>query len=148
MHARKNISNLFEIEDVRFDLTRKFSLEELFNIGKDFESKMEVEFLKKNTSDWIDYLRSHDIPCEPMQFTEEILENKQAIDNGYVIELNHGTGSKVKSSGPVFNVSTGNAKLTSAPLLGENTSEILHSIGYKAEKIKELLSKGIIGKNL
>tara|TARA_B110000438_G_scaffold267029_1_gene281526 strand:- start:733 stop:2019 length:1287 start_codon:yes stop_codon:yes gene_type:complete len=148
MHARKNISNLFEIEDVRFDLTRKFSLEELFNIGKDFESKMELEFLKKNTSDWIDYLRSHDIPCEPMQFTEEILENKQAIDNGYVIELNHGTGSKVKSSGPVFNVSTGNAKLTSAPLLGENTSEILHSIGYKAEKIKELLSKGIIGKNL
>ncbi|NCG34402.1 MAG: hypothetical protein GWO78_00145 [Dehalococcoidales bacterium] len=47
MHARKKISNLFEIEDVRFDLTRKFSLEELFNIGKDFESKMELEFLKK-----------------------------------------------------------------------------------------------------
>ncbi|NCG34401.1 MAG: hypothetical protein GWO78_00140 [Dehalococcoidales bacterium] len=107
-----------------------------------------IRISEKNTKDWITYLRSHDIPCEPMQFTEEILENKQAIDNGYVIELNHGTGSKVKSSGPVFNVSTGNAKLTSAPLLGENTSEVLHSIGYKAEEVKALLSKGIIGKNL
>lgn len=148
IHARKKISNLFKIEDIRFDISRKFSSEELFKIGKDFESKMELEFLKKNTNDWITYLRSHDIPCEPMQFTEELIKNKQAIDNGYVIELNHGTGSKVKSSGPVFNVSTGNAKLASAPLLGENTSEILLSIGYKEEKVKDLLSKGVIGKNL
>jgi formyl-CoA transferase len=148
IHARKKISNLFEIEDVRFDLSRKFSLEELFNIGKDFESKMELVFLKKNTNDWITYLRSHDIPCEPMQFTEELVENKQAIDNGYIIELNHGTGSKVKSSGPVFNVSTGNAKLNSAPLLGENTSEVLLSIGYKEEQVNDLLSRGVIGKNL
>ena len=109
---------------------------------------MESKFLKKNTDEWIMFLRSHDIPCEPMQFTEELLDNKQAIKNKYVIELDHKTGGKVRSSGPIFNVSTGNAKLSSAPLLGENTKEVLSSIGYEDSYIEELISKKIIGKNL
>ena len=136
MHARKRISSLFDLEDVRFDLSKKFSQEELFKIGKEFESKMESKFLKKNTDEWIKFLRSHDIPCEPMQFTEELIDNKQAIKNKYVIELDHKTGGKVRSSGPIFNVSTGNAKLSSAPLLGENTKEVLSSIGYEDSYIE------------
>ena len=148
MHARKRISSLFDLEDVRFDLSKKFSEQELLKIGKEFESKMESKFLKKNTDEWIKFLRSHDIPCEPMQFTEELLDNKQAIKNKYVIELDHKTGGKVRSSGPIFNVSTGNAKLSSAPLLGENTKEVLSSIGYEDSYIEELISKKIIGKNL
>ena len=83
-----------------------------------------------------------------MQFTEELLDNKQAIKNKYVIELDHKTGGKVRSSGPIFNVSTGNAKLSSAPLLGENTKEVLSSIGYEDSYIEDLISKKIIGKNL
>ena len=109
---------------------------------------MESKFLKKNTDEWIKFLRSHDIPCEPMQFTEELLDNNQAIKNKYVIQLDHKTGGKVRSSGPIFNVSTGNAKLSSAPLLGENTKEVLSSIGYEDSYIEELISKKIIGKNL
>ena len=113
---------------IGFGIAKKFSEEELLKIGKEFESKMESKFLKKNTDEWIKFLRSHDIPCEPMQFTEELLDNKQAIKNKYVIELDHKTGGKVRSSGPIFNVSTGNAKLSSAPLLGENTKEVLSSM--------------------
>ena len=56
---------------------------------------MEEKFLEKNTDEWISYLKeSHDIPCEPMQFTEDLVTNKQAIENNYVIELDLGTGSK------------------------------------------------------
>ncbi len=148
MHARKRISSLFEIEDVRFDTDKVFSSDELLEIGKAFEKKMEMKFLQKNTEDWIIYLRSHDIPCEPMQFTEELVENMQAIENNYVIELDHKTGSKVKSSGPIFNVSTGNAELNSSPLLGENTKEVLLEIGYDENQIQNLFNNKTIGKNL
>ena len=109
---------------------------------------MESKFLERSTEDWIKFLRSHDIPCEPMQFTEELINNRQAIDNGYVIELDHKTGGKVKSSGPVFNVSTGKPKLSSAPLLGEDTKKVLSSIGYDEALLDDLFSKKIIGKNL
>ena len=148
MHARKRIASLFNLEDVRFDQQKKFSPEEMLKIGKDFEQKMENKFLQKNTDDWIAYLRSHDIPCEPMQFTEELVDNKQAIENNYVIELDHKTAGKVRSSGPIFNVSTGNAKLNTAPLLGENTKEVLLNIGYDEKQIKSLYENNFIGKNL
>ena len=148
MHARKRIASLFNLEDVRFDQPKKFSPEEMLKIGKDFEQKMENKFLQKNTDDWIAYLRSHDIPCEPMQFTEELVDNKQAIENNYVIELDHKTAGKVRSSGPIFNVSTGNAQLNTAPLLGENTKEVLLNIGYDEKQIKSLYENNFIGKNL
>jgi len=148
MHARKRIASLFNLEDVRFNPANKFSPEELFEIGKNFEKSMEEKFLEKNTDEWISYLRSHDIPCEPMQFTEDLVTNKQAIENNYVIELDHGTGSKVKSSGPIFDVSTGNADLKPSPLLGENTEEVLISIGYEKEKIDSLFQNKSIGKNI
>ena len=148
MHARKRIASLFNLDDARFDQQKKFSPKEMLKIGKDFEKKMENKFLEKNTNDWIEYLRSHDIPCEPMQFTEELVDNKQAIENNYVVELDHKTGSKVRSSGPIFNVSTGNPELRSAPLLGENTEEVLLNIGYDEKQIKSLFDKNFIGKNL
>jgi len=148
MHARKRVASLFELVDVRFDEHKSFSAEELLKIGKDFEQKMEAKFLERNTDDWILYLRSHDIPCEPMQFTEELVDNKQAIENNYVIELDHKTGSKVRSSGPIFNVSTGNAELNPSPLLGENTKEVLLSIGYSENHVNNLFDNKFIGKNL
>ena len=88
IHARKRVANLFGIEDVRFNTEKKFSQEELFKIGKNFEKKMEEKFLEKKTNEWIEYLRSHDIPCEPMQFTEELVDNEQAIENNYIVNLN------------------------------------------------------------
>jgi crotonobetainyl-CoA:carnitine CoA-transferase CaiB-like acyl-CoA transferase len=83
-----------------------------------------------------------------MQFTEELVDNKQAIENNYVIELDHKTGSKVRSSGPIFNVSTGNAELNPSPLLGENTKEVLLSIGYSENHVNNLFDNKFIGKNL
>ena len=148
IHARKRVANLFGIEDVRFNTEKKFSQEELFKIGKNFEKKMEEKFLEKKTNEWIEYLRSHDIPCEPMQFTEELVDNEQAIENNYIVNLKHNTGRKVRSSGPIFKISTGEVELKSAPLLGENTAEVLISIGYKNSDIDNLISKSIIGKKL
>ena len=45
-------------------------------------------------------------------------------------------------------ISTGEVELKSAPLLGENTAEVLISIGYKNSDIDNLISKSIIGKKL
>ena len=148
IHARKRVANLFGIEDVRFNTEKKFSQEELFKIGKNFEKKMEEKFLENKTNEWIEYLRSHDIPCEPMQFTEVLVDNEQAIENNYIVNLKHNTGKKVRSSGPIFKISTGEVELKSAPMLGENTAEVLISIGYKNSEIDNLISKNIIGKKL
>ena len=111
-------------------------------------STEDLERLVKYHERQIKYLRSHDIPCEPMQFTEELVDNEQAIENNYIVNLKHNTGRKVRSSGPIFKISTGEVQLKSAPMLGENTAEVLISIGYKNSEIDNLISKSIIGKKL
>ena len=102
--------------------------------------RMETEFAKRTTSEWITELRKRDIPCEPVRFVEQIVDDEQAIANDYVVEMEHPAGGRYRSAGPVVDFKSGNPPLRPSPTLGQHSREILEELGLDEPRIGRLLS--------
>lgn len=139
IHARKRLLNIFGLEDPRitdpdYDASTPAAIERGERLVKEFESI----FSGKTTEHWFKELRSHDIPCEPVRFVEEMNNDEQVLANKYVIELDHHTGHKIRTSGPILTFEDGMPEMVSSPALGQHTSEVLSGLGYAASEIAEL----------
>ena len=85
------------------------------------------------------------MPAAPILSRTELLENEQVKKNK-MIEIHESTiFGKVRAPRPaaIYSVSSTNGKKL-APLLGQNSYEILQEMGMKDEKIKKLIKNKII----
>ncbi|MEX0762099.1 MAG: CoA transferase [Dehalococcoidia bacterium] len=103
---------------------------------------MEAAFGGMTTAESLRDLGECDIPCEPVQFIEDMVENEQALANGYIVELEHPVGGRYRSSGPVSHFASGNPVPMPSPTLGQHTAAVLEELGYTAEAIAELIDSG------
>ena len=146
VHARARLLDVFGLEDPRVtDPSYDDSTPEAVQHGHDLVAKFEEIFASKTTDHWFEELRSHDIPCEPIRFIEEMVDDEQVLANDYVVELDHHTGHKVRTTGPVLQFGAGMPELKSSPSLGEHTDEVLGDIGFSADQIADLRSEGSVG---
>lgn len=90
-------------------------------------------------------LREKGLMFGPVQRTEDVLEDPQALSNGYVVDFEHRSLGKVKIPGyPVqFSASSAGTR-TSAPALGEHTDSVMKAIGYSEQEIAEARQTGVI----
>jgi len=121
-----------------FKLCRKIDNPECF-------AEMERIFLSKTYAEWEAFIEDIDCCSMPVKTKE------QAID--YILESKTGlmeyvdyprTGKTLQTRLPIdigIDVSLANAK--QAPLLGENTKEILKALGYSDEEISVMAENGI-----
>ncbi|MEK9676135.1 MAG: CoA transferase [Chloroflexota bacterium] len=129
VHARKRLIDLFGLEDPRVtDPNYDDSTPEAVARAENLVSDFERIFASNTTEHWFEELRSHDIPCEPIRYVEEMLTDKQVLANDYVLDLPHHTGDRVKTTGPVLTFSDGMPEMKSSPGLGEHTEEILSEL--------------------
>ncbi len=143
VHARARLLDLFGLEDPRVtDSGYDHSTPEALEIGRTLVAEFEAIFASKSTGYWIEELRSHDIPCEPIRFVEEMVDDSQVLANDYVVELDHHTGHKIRTSGPILQFGVGMPELRSSPALGQHTAEVLSDIGLSAVEIAELGGEG------
>tara|TARA_Y100001936_G_scaffold248831_1_gene297621 strand:+ start:3957 stop:5231 length:1275 start_codon:yes stop_codon:yes gene_type:complete len=139
-HARISITKLFNIKDERLlNNSKKFPK----NYHKNIEKKFQEKFDNHTTNYWLKKLKKNNIPCEAVRFIEELLSDEQAIKNNNIIKLKHHTGDNIITTGPVLDFNH-KIKKKSAPKLGENNIEILTSLGYKKDTIKDYIKKKII----
>lgn len=90
-------------------------------------------------------LRPLNIPSGPTLTVEEAIHSEQIKHRNMVIELEDKALGKLKMPGMNIKLSEESDMPTiSAPLLGENTTDILTLVGYSVEEIKELELKGVI----
>ena len=113
------------IQDPSFDLASP----EAEVVGRRLIGEIEARFAERTTAEWFRDLRAEDIPCEPVRFIEELVNDEQALANSYVIELKHDAGFTYRSSGPVVRFENGMPEMRPSPALGQHTAELLHEVG-------------------
>ncbi len=90
-------------------------------------------FLTKTTQEWLDLLRSLHIPTAPLRTTDELFDNEQLNAIGFFEEIDTPQGKMRFPGVPTWFSATPGKVAGHAPLLGENTAEVLADLGLIAE---------------
>ena len=103
------------------------------------------EILKHNAESILEKFHKNDVPSAPILTRTELIENKQVITNK-MIEIHESKHfGKIRAPRPaaIYSVSPTNGRML-APLLGENSYEILKEIGINNKEIKKLIKEKVI----
>ena len=145
VHARARLLKVFGLDDPRVtDPDYDQSTPEATELGLRLVAEFERIFASKTTDYWFKELRSHDIPCDPIRFVEEMVNDEQALANDYVVQVEHHTGHRISTSGPILTFGDGMPVLASSPSLGQHTDEVLEDIGFSPDAVKNLHNEGAV----
>ena len=81
----------------------------------------------------------------PVKSFSEACEDPQIQARDMVVEMNHPKLGKIQNVASPIKYSRTPLKIRSfAPKIGQNTKEVLRSLGYSDDKIRDLKKKGIM----
>ena len=99
----------------------------------------------KNRDEWVEILRKAGVSVAPLHEINEVAAEPHYYGRGMIIELSHPTLGKVNQLGTPIKLSGVQVDFRSfAPRLGEHTNEIMRSLGYTDEQVKEMGASGAI----
>lgn len=113
---------------------------------KDFTRLIRAEMKKCGKDHMLKTFLEHGIPAAPLLLPLETLDNEQFKDRDMIVEIEDDNVGFFKVPGvPIKFSKTPGGISKSSPILGENTAEILKSVGYTDQDIKKLAAEEIIG---
>jgi formyl-CoA transferase len=89
-------------------------------------------------------LMDADIPCGPVLSTKDLIQDESLTTRGIIVEVEHPERGIFKTVGCPLVLSDSPVTVTSSPLLGEHTREILREIGHNDDEIMKLRADGVI----
>ncbi|CAM4295314.1 CoA transferase [Bordetella tumbae] len=105
-----------------------------------------AELQKDTTECWITRFDAAGIPAGPVHNVAEALNHPQTRARDMVIDVEHPVAGKGNALAlPIKFSETPAVVKHPAPLLGENTREILREFGYQDGDITDLLRQGVVG---
>ena len=115
------------------------------------ENKLHGEFVQiltdafalKTAAEWSQILVEGDIPFSIAQVWEEVLEDKQAWASGVFELMDYPSGKRTMVRPPVAIEGADKIPYERAPMLAENSEEILKGLGYSAEELNKLHEAGV-----
>ena len=129
------------LEDSRFETngSRVEHMDEL-------EEELTAVFEQRPTEEWVELLAEKEgLPVGPVMDVEDALYNEQAQARGDVVELEHpAVGEIPVIEHPLNFEQIESGFTTAAPMLGEDTIDVLSDAGYSAEEIARLRELGAI----
>jgi crotonobetainyl-CoA:carnitine CoA-transferase CaiB-like acyl-CoA transferase len=106
---------------------------------------LDEAFSRRNRDEWLNLFRKGDIICAPVFTTNDVVDDNQAMENGYLTRFDHPVWGEVKWVGsPVSFSKMACGPRHEAPELGQHTEEILLEIGYKWDDIEKLRRNEVI----
>lgn len=94
---------------------------------------------------WVDYFKDVDCCISPVLLPEEVVNNEQVKAREMVITKEHPTEGNVMQFNLPLKFSAFKFEVEkAAPMLGENTEEILKAAGYTEDEIKDLKARKVI----
>ncbi|MBP05204.1 MAG: CoA transferase [Chloroflexi bacterium] len=112
---------------------------------KNLEIELEMTFMKKNRTQWIQILDKAGVPCGPINNIKEVWEDPQIKFRNMKVKTVHPKTGEVENIGFVAKFLENPSSIrTPSPLLGEHTEKVLSDFGFSKEDIKKLfLNKAI-----
>lgn len=124
------------VEDPRFKTNagRMLNLVEL-------NAVLSERFSQRSSAEWLADLRKADVPSGPILSILDMLSHPQTKARNMVIEVDHPRGGKTMALGlPVKFSSMSGAPLGGAPLVGQNTQEVLEQYNVPEAIITEVVN--------
>ena len=100
-------------------------------------------FATKTADEWSKILTDGDIPHSICYVWEEVLEDKQAWATGVFEEMDYPSGKRTMVRPAVKLAGADVLPYVRAPMLAEDSEEILRGLGYTDEQLKEMHAAGI-----
>ena len=113
-----------------------------------YEAEEEVKkiFLTKTRNEWFDILIKHDVPAGKVYEMDEIFSDPQLLHRKMLLEFDHAKLGKVRQPGIALKLSDTPGRVRRlAPYSGENTDEVMQSLGYSSPDIESLRKANAIG---
>ena len=111
----------------------------------DMATQVKALFLTKTRDEWFQILSEAETCVAPILEIDELFDNPAHQHRGMLLELQHPTEGAVKQIGPVVQFSDTPFEFRNfAPVLGENSVELLQEVGYDSDKIESLLGSGAV----
>ena len=102
-------------------------------------------FVRKRRDYWLPRLDANSIPNAPINTIQEVFDNPQIKHLGIPKQIEHPKMGVSNLVGSPINMSGTPPKFfCAAPLLGENTEEVLAKLGYDRNAVKDLKASGVI----
>ena len=102
-------------------------------------------FAARSRDDWMEIFQDHGLMFCSVQHIQEVLNDAQALENGYLAAVNHPVQGAVTIPGYPIHFSACNAGTwRAAPKLGEHTDEVLQQMGLSNADIDRLRNDGIV----
>ena len=104
-------------------------------------------FLTRTSKQWREYLSEHSISCEIMMESQEVSQDRQAIENRYMVPVEFPDKGHTTVMMPTPPLAFSRyACRTYKPTrgIGDNTEEILKEMGYSKEEIKALTEANVV----
>ncbi|HEY8709775.1 MAG TPA: CoA transferase [Burkholderiaceae bacterium] len=99
--------------------------------------------LTRTTAEWMDALAKADIPVTPMHTPATLMDDPHLADVGFFDWIDHPSEGRIRTMNiPGTWSDTPPSIRRHAPLLGENTRELLAEAGYAPEDIDRMLASG------
>jgi len=100
----------------------------------------------RSTAEWMEALPKADIPVAPMHTPDSLMQDEHLADVGLFEWVEHPSEGRIRQMNvPGTWSDTPPSVRRHAPLLGENTRELLAEVGYAPAEIDRLLAAGTAG---
>jgi len=111
----------------------------------DLTEILEHTLASRPTSEWLERLEAHGVPCGAVNDVHQALADRQSTDRDVIAEYDHPTLGAVRTVRTPLRLSGHDAPLRRSPYLGEHGNSVLTEIcGYTLEEIDELRSSGAV----
>jgi crotonobetainyl-CoA:carnitine CoA-transferase CaiB-like acyl-CoA transferase len=99
----------------------------------------------RSNAEWLDALRSRDIPCAPVNSVRDLLHDPHLVATGFFREFDHPTEGRLRDARSPFRVH-GAPELPDrpAPRLGADAREVLAGLGFSAAEIGQLVAQSVL----
>ncbi|MCP3854794.1 MAG: CoA transferase [Actinomycetia bacterium] len=99
---------------------------------------------KMTTTEAIESLKAHDVPCAPVLSREQVIDHPQVVHNGTIIEMENPNGGRSRTIRPPARFAKTPTEVSShAPGWSEHTDEILAELGLDAATIESYRTGGV-----